>query len=84
MQFYSSQPEITEKPFQRCFIVLAKNFGDKTRERIIWEDDCITEEMVRYWEAHLDRALAIGFSNPEDGNNYYETKSYVKEWGKQL
>jgi len=68
---------------QRCFIVLAKNFGLNTRERIIWEDSCITDGMVAYWENHIDRPLAIGFSNDESGGNYYETKSYVKEWGKQ-
>jgi hypothetical protein len=82
MMFYGPKHEY-DKPLQRCFIVLAKNFGNNTRERVIWEDDCITEEMVRYWESHLDRPLAIGFSNKEDGRNYYETKSYIKEWGKQ-
>jgi hypothetical protein len=68
---------------QKTFIVIARNFGLNTRERIIWEDTHITEEMVRYWESHLDRPLAIGFSNNENGSNYYETKSYVNEWRKQ-
>ena len=71
---------------QKCFIVLAKNFGDKTRERIIWDDTCITSDMVEYWESHLDKPLAIRFSNNEKvrtkRGNYYETKAYIKEWGK--
>ena len=68
---------------QKVMLVLAKNVEvEKTREKVIMTDTHMTEKMYNYFMNHLDRALAIWYSDTFDVGYLYKTTKYNYEHSK--